>query len=386
MLLICAGFVPVCSAGTDDILSGRELLGVVRDSSPTRGEKLTTVTELLDKYAETQDKLQSSFIIRSENISRVNGSVYGGGLKANKLRINRSVELRTDGNRISFRMIMHENENSTTKASAKDKSSYMSSLWDGKCYSHYTSWYPQKLGDGKVSLGRVGDDSHKKGMIPIGYNGHEMLGIFCGDYERVDSVLHQADAIFVRDTTERIGDSDCYVIKAVVKNRGKYTVWIDPQYGYNIAKATIRRGENAILYDEAPRKIRVEVFNSINNIRFKKIDNVWLPMEADIVINRKWNNGDFAKIKQHHRFTEIIMHPDHDALGSFERDDIKNGAMVYIRGHNDSKGGPIEYTWRDGKVVDAQGQAIAWNEVHNEEKQKEVFGEPGKDEKKKDPK
>jgi len=44
LMLICAGFVPVCSAGT------------VR----TRGKsKNPTASELLDKYAETQDRFQS---------------------------------------------------------------------------------------------------------------------------------------------------------------------------------------------------------------------------------------------------------------------------------------------------------------------------------------
>ncbi len=76
-------------------------------------------------------------------------------------------------------------------------------------------------------------------------------------------------------------------------------------------------------------------------------------MESEIVVNRKWNNDDFAYIKQHNKLIEIVVNPDHNALGSFERDDIKNGAMVYLRGMPGTT-----YTWQDGKVVDNYGNEV----------------------------
>lgn len=95
------------------------------------------------------------------------------------------------------------------------------------------------------------------------------------------------------------------------------------------------------------------MFNSLNNVHFKKINDLWVPEEADIALNRKWANGEFADIKQHHKLIEITLDPDHDALGSFMPDDIKNGAKVYISPAID-----VYYTWQDGKVVDGKGSVI----------------------------
>ena len=56
---------------------------------------------------------------------------------------------------------------------------------------------------------------------------------------------------------EKVGEYQCYVVEAVVKNRGKYIIWLDPEHGYNIAQAMVRKGENAILYGKSPGKIKV---------------------------------------------------------------------------------------------------------------------------------
>lgn len=301
--------------------------------------------ELLDRYAETQDKLRSSFIIKSEATGIINGYMKGGAHRAKDMKRSSFTELRFDGDRICNRI--------RTWGDNLPKTSYMSSLWDGNCCSRYTRWYSGIPDHGRIFIGKVGDDTRKKGMIPIGYGGHEILGIFFGDYEWVDSVLRQSKNISVRDRMEKIGTSDCYVIEAVVKNRGKYTLWIDPQHGYNIAQATVKKGENAILYGQAPKKIKVKVLNSLNNVHFKKINDIWLPKEADIELDRRWVNGDFASEKYHYKLIEITLNPDHDALGSFVRDDVRNGTEVILEGVPG-----ITYIWQNGKVVDEKGRKV----------------------------
>lgn len=314
-----------------------------------------TALELLDRYAETQDKLQSSFIIESRSKSIVNAFMMGGGHKANNKEINRFHELRFDSDRISMRRHLWYDDVSMTGLISKDRSSYISNLWDGKYWSSYARDPTTPKNDlGTVTFEKKGDDTFKKNMIPIGYTSSVLLGIFFGDYERVDSVLRQSENISVRDKIEKIGTSDCYVIEAVVKNRGRYTLWIDPQHGYNIAQATVKKAENAILYGKAPRKIKVKVLHSFKNVRFKKIDDIWLPEEADTVLDRRWVNGDFADIKAHHKLIEITLNPDHEALGSFLPTDVRNGAKVYLRELAPS----ITYTWQDGEVVDANGRKV----------------------------
>jgi len=47
------------------------------------------------------------------------------------------------------------------------------------------------------------------------------------------------------------------------------------------------------------------------------------------------------------------MNPDHDALGSFRTDDIKEGAKAIIIGVEG-----IDYIWQNGKVVDENGREV----------------------------
>ena len=48
-----------------------------------------------------------------------------------------------------------------------------------------------------------------------------------------------------------------------------------------------------------------------------------------------------------------MLNPDHDALNSFVRNDVKNGATVFL-GETPS----VAYSWQDGKVIDKDGKVI----------------------------
>ena len=196
---------------------------------------------------------------------------------------------------------------------------------------------------------------------------------FSGDEERVDSILlHQPDAVSIRDKMEQAGGTECYVIDAETKH-GKYSVWIDPEHGYNIAKAVVQRQENDLFYGRTLKKEEYD-FCSLKNVRFEKIDGIWVPMEFDTDLNRnvdfgkqinpKWPVRLSSEQKGHHKRTVVILNPDHDKLGSFVQDDIKNGALVLVVGVEG------KYKWRDGKVVDENGRVIIDCRPKNPEKVK----------------
>jgi len=319
--------------------------------------------ELLDKYAETQDKLQSSFIIKAEYPTVVNSYIHfkGALYKARDMKQKRLLDLRTGGDRISSRRYKW-GEGYGPKPVSKDKAFYNSYLWDGKYYSSYAR--------GGTNLGTLvfekeGDDTFKKGMISRS-PAHERLGFFFGDYERVDLVLRTSENISVREKKEKAGASDCYVINAVVRNRGRYTLWIDPEHGYNIAQARIIRGEKDEIWGEKPKRIKLKAVDSINNVRFEKIDDLWVPAEAYIELDRKWDDGEFSNEKGHYKLVEFLLDPDHEALGSFDRgNDVKNGAEVHFLGNDDIfdySDGP-QYKWVRGAryVVDDKGRVVSYD-------------------------
>jgi len=340
-MLICVGFVPVCSA--------KAILGRTK-------EKYPTAFELLDKYAATQDMLQRSFIIKSEVSSVYSGVAFGGTLRADGLKTYSIIELRYDGERTcnpSYEW--GQRDARTKKFIPRDKASYSNTLWDGQRRFNYHIHPSRSNPLGTVIISQEPSREQVRNMISFAYNGHEIFGFFYGEYERVDSVLRKVSKLSVRDSLEKIGGSNCYVIDAETQG-GKYALWIDPKHGYNIAKAEVRWGENLPPYGAPNWRVK-SAFNSVSNVRFRKIHNLWVPVEDDIVLNRNWHNGELTKQSWHHKLTEVILRSDHEALSSFVPDDIKNGAKVRISGA-DAKYAKGKYTWQDGKVVDEKGRVI----------------------------
>ena len=327
-MLILAGFVPVCSAG----------------AARSKGKlKYPTAFELLDKYAETQDKVQS-FI--AETVSLAETVSSNPRYKGKKRYYRTFSEIRSDGEQEYVLRYMWSNISSPREVKSKDKASYISNLWDGKSFLSYAR-------DERNDLGSVIINRSSKYRTPdkiLANSGDGTAMGYCfGDGIRVDSILRKADTISVRDKTEHISGSECYVIDAETK-RGKYKLWIDPKHGYNLAKAEVRRREGDLSQGRPIPKGTLSFF--LENVRFEKVDGVWVPMEWDIKVTAKWPDK-YLISKTHDKRTAITLNPDHDALGSFVPDDIKNGAKVYIQ-----QVPGVHYTWQDGQVVDKDGRVI----------------------------
>ncbi|MBC8218503.1 MAG: hypothetical protein H8E73_08565, partial [Planctomycetes bacterium] len=321
-ILICVVTVPVCSAGT----------------ARSKGKlKHPTALELLDKYAETQNKVQS-FIAETVSLGEFVSS--NPEYKGEKRYYRILSEIRSDGEREYALSYTWNNISSPGEVKSKHEALSLSNLWDGKLSFSYVR--DTRSDRGEVIINR----SAKK---PPHRRRYAAMGYLCGDDIRVDFILRKADTISVRDKTEQISGSECYVIDAEA-NRGKYTLWIDPKHGYNLAKAEVLRQEGD-LYRGQPIPTKGTLSSFLENVRFEKVDGVWVPMEWDNKLT--WNWPDYNLKSVHDKRTAITLNPDHEALGSFVQDDIKNGARVYLA--------PvilIQYTWQDGKVVDKEGNVV----------------------------
>ena len=174
-------------------------------------------------------------------------------------------------------------------------------------------------------------------MVPFTLD--KRMGICGGDYDRIDSILRKADNISLRQKTERVGNSQCYVIDAVTK-RGKYMVWIDPEHGYNIAKIELQKRKGDLI--GSSERVKIGMLFLLENVRFEKTDDVWVPVEADM---KQYQDDRISIIKWHHKRTKMTLNPDHDALGSFVADDISDGTTVKVLGY------PRIYEWQNGNTV-----------------------------------
>ena len=269
------------------------------------GPAIMTSSQLLKRYSEAQDKCKSF-------IAKADSSIESSG--TSKINETEQCEFRTDGSRVNHRSFIWDNQ------SSKDKASYKSFLWDGQSLTQYNK--------GLVFISK--NDISKKRVISTEYKGSPLLGICADDYDRIDSILRKAGDATVRQLTEKVGDSQCYLIEATNK-LGSYKVWIDPQHGYNIAKIEIERKGDA----------GAASLFTLKNVRFERIDDIWVPMEADM----EQTEGSEA-VKWHHKRTKILLNPDHKTLRSFVSDDIPNGTKANILGQLG-----IEYTWENGRLV-----------------------------------
>lgn len=320
-MLICAVVVPVCSAR-----SRRSKAKPIRMS----------ILEILDKFTETQEKLQS-FIIKTR--------VETKGI-ANKKKATAKVtsEFRFDGNRSSVRFhTFRDNERS-----------YNSRLWDGHSrYEHARG----RDKPGRVVITRERNEKQEKQRISRGSLIGKTMGYYYGDDERIDTILRKAikrgESVSVQDKMEKIGGSDCYVLKALTK-RGEFTIWLDPEKDYNIVKAISKKGKGGLFYKLPPLKEGEYSYFILNSIQYKKIGDTWLPQKTEWHRKRKALGGKYFEGVTNCTFTQITLNPDHDSLGSFVPDDIMNGARVYIVGIPVK----IKYTWQDVKVVDKDGREV----------------------------
>ncbi len=315
-----------------------------------------SVSELLRKYAQTQDKLKS-YIVKAECTVFADNlfTTYNRDLTG-KWKKNQFLEFRTDGNRA------YRGEETWGDANigigrtglTRDKANCRSWLWDGKQYLVSTSWR---------------GDTHSGSLtIYIGRQAHAFgkeLALSCQstfrndiEGEKIDSFLRKAlqrsDKVFVLERKEKVGGSDCYVIEAVTKKYGTHKLWIDPEHGYHIAKSKHRKvNQSGGSRHGAAGSV---TYSSSEVVRFEKIEGIWIPMEENGEHGKKTRGGEYSKRKIHTKVIEVALNPDHDALGSFvlNVNNIRNGAEVTIYSDKKRK----EYTWQDGQVVDKNGRKV----------------------------
>ena len=332
-----------------------------------------TASELLDKYTQALDSTQS-FISTSESSALVSSRVPSWGLESHNEKSFHRTEERTDG-----------------KGRCYDKD-----LWWGEVRKQQlTEAHPN------YDLTVVGSDFRyrdeknlgqpEKGEREARYKGHVYYdvkggrqfdqyqrewGYFMGDsilghflgymsaWRRLDEMLKGARSLSVRPKPETLNGAVCYVLEANTKF-GRFTLWLDSEHGYHPARirASVRVGDD-IGRPDSPHIITsreaITREYSVDNVRFGKVDGVWVPMEADakryVVLG---NEHGFSDETTHYKRSKIVLNPDHDALDSFA-DPMKNPALDpnLVNGSIVLLESSEQCTWQDGVVVDPKGKVV----------------------------
>jgi hypothetical protein len=228
---------------------------------------------------------------------------------------------------------------------------YRSSLLIGK---EIDRWYGRANrtsdpGNGTLNNAQNYDPAERTVMtLSRAFKGHEVLGYFYGNDKRVDKLVWNADKIRVRSRTEKVGGIDCFVIDAQ-SGEGNFVLWIDPEHGYNIARGQLLILEGQTLYETIAKKGE-KYYTSLDNVKFEQIEDIWVPVEADILYDWKIPGRYNYRETIHYKANEYKFNPDHDAVDSFESEDVQNGAWFRVIDEN-GKLLKDKYIWQDGELI-----------------------------------
>jgi hypothetical protein len=314
-------------------------------------DRVPTAAELLDKYTRALEARQS-FISKSEVLRRDDCQFDAGfdpkhlgtaaAVKEHGLEQHQRVEFRTDGRR-TRRILYMWGDIGINSRYDEARPSYFLSNWDGASYYVHSSIANDPAKRGVIQLGGITKEQWETQFIR--HSESWLLG-YHGD-ERLDAMLRKAKSLTVSERMEDVLGSDCYVLKGDTGS-GTITLWIDPGHGYNAAKVETRiRSPNSTHNNSIIQTTKLE------KVLFKKIDGVWVPVEADSFKQVEYNiygKKGYTREQSHHQRTEFVLNPDHDALGSFADPfgtdpHLLNETIVHKHGD------PKAYIWRDGKVI-----------------------------------
>jgi hypothetical protein len=304
------------------------------------GQQLS-VSDLLDKYAANQDKLRSFIAVTKTTGTRVKQDTSGRSSNPTQDMI----EFRYDDSGGNMRAY-YRTESVHDKGGVSvppDRSAVY--LWNDRRFYQYSK--ARSVDDSDLFLSPSPEQI--RDAIAILYDGAgPILGILYGDVDRFDSVLRQADSTSVRSSLETVGSEDCYVIDAKSKH-GNYTLWLDPQHGYGLAKAQVYRGPEHLRFGR-PRS-SYEVADDVSTfalskVRFENVEGAWVPMEIDCGFTSSYQAENLtSSVDLHYVIAQITLNPDHTQLRSFVPD-IENGTRVRLE---EAPG--IRYIWKNGTVV-----------------------------------
>ena len=340
------------------------------DSSKTKSKANSddspspTVKELLNKYAETADKAFSSFIIQSKSEKNYNKNFVGKfAYRSGKGTTHLQQEIRWDGSRGK---LINQHWGKIFKSKGweyvpESKKGYSVDLFDGETrYEHNRG----PVSAGYVIIGKEKPNEKRFGAyISPSVHGAPCFGYLKGDYKRFDQILKEAgpENVSVKKKMEKINGTPNYVIDADTSN-GKYRIWLNPEKGYNFTKAILRKNEGDVL-NYGPLPPGNNCLFLMENTEFRKIDGVWVPVKASMKYNYNLPKEGYSKEEINYEITSISINPDHDTLGSFLTDDIRDGARALLK---EVQGG--KYVWQDGTVVDAEGKKVDLEKIHKEMK------------------
>ena len=136
----------------------------------------------------------------------------------------------------------------------------------------------------------------------------------------------------VRPQMESIQGTDCHVLDAETPS-GRYTIWIEPNHGYNFAK----------LHYEKPGTDMV-----VSNTAFGRFGEAWVPTKMEWEVCLTQSRDVDVRYRQEIAVTEFEIDPNYGTHKPFVMEDVPAGTETLFLAGNGQRV-PGGFVWGDGK-------------------------------------
>lgn len=140
--------------------------------------------------------------------------------------------------------------------------------------------------------------------------------------------------------------------KQAIHTQAQFVLGFDPARDFNL----VRLDETLVIPRQTSRWHRVT-----DHVTFQQVSNVWVPMAWQYTCAFQSGNTrqDLQTSTSRVRRTRLLLHPDHDALGSFlPPGEVRDGWGVRLRGFGGQFTGLTNLVWKSGRVVNDQGRTV----------------------------
>jgi hypothetical protein len=306
---------------------------------------------LIEKYRKNKNAFETQ-IIKSEEIVKRTTTFQGNEPEYDVYEY----ECKKVGSKLDFtlskqREVEFDEAGKVLSSKQSDKKRF---IWDGHEWSQVT-YMPSQLSGAFFSS----SDEQKDQVLASAYGGNYLDGFLWGDKQSIDVILKENSEITIRSEMENVNGTDCHVIDANTPY-GKYTLWFDPEHGYNIAKAKSYKSGNDLYFDK-PVNVKLnsqsgvrminkppgEIENvdfSLEITEFQKVGDIWVPVKSETQITTKYDDRTTIYTK-HLKRTHVNLKPDFEAVKAFVPD-IPEGTKI-----SDIEDPQTSYIWQNNKKV-----------------------------------
>lgn len=166
------------------------------------------------------------------------------------------------------------------------------------------------------------------------------------------TVLENESKVLLKDKKELVDGHWCHMIKGYTRH-GDYKLWIDPNNGYNIRRASIVIDNNDLAWGKPLKsqhigkagKSWVKIVMEVKDVEIEKIGEHYFPLSGTFIRNISYDDGSSWIGKTVVKRRNVQWNPDFKALRAF-RIDLPDGTIVL---DDDSPG--RRYQLLDGKLA-----------------------------------